>query len=300
MQVISKIDVIFLWIYSAIILVIGVVGAVSLGNFLFFAAALLVEAIYLLLSLRRPYRRSRVLRQPFPAPWKRFLAEYSLFYKSLDENGRKRFEQDVQIFLNDYSIEGTRRQVVPLVAAGVAALLHGRPTWEPPFQDGVVIFPGERFDRQFRPGKGYFAGMATRKGPLLLTETALEDSFKNPNDGYNVIYHEIAHYFDLAGASIPWRELFAEEWRKASEGRSFLRDYAGVNEAELFAVATEAFFENPWEMKKQSPELYEALKEFFNLDTIEILKPETRNSKFETNSNDQNTNDRNKNHSPRR
>ncbi len=277
MQVIYKIDVIFLWIYSVIIVVIGVVGAVSLRNILFFVGALFVEAIYLLVSLRRPYRRYCALKQLFPVTWKTFLAEHSLFYKSLDKIGRKRFEQDVQIFLSDFSIEGTQRQDVDLeakllVAAGAAALLHGRPTWEPPFQDGVVIFPGDRFDRHFRPGKGHFAGMATRKGPLLLTETSLEESFKNPRDGYNVIYHEMAHYFDLAGASIPWKEFFAREWRKASEGRSFLRDYAGVNEAELFAVATEAFFENPWEMKEQSPELYDALKDFFNLDTVKILE----------------------------
>jgi Mlc titration factor MtfA (ptsG expression regulator) len=276
MQIIYKIDVIFLWIYSAIIMVIGVVGAVSLGNIFFLAGALLIETIYLLLSLRRPYRRRRALKQPFPVPWKTFLTGHSLFYKSLDKIDKKRFEQDVQIFLNDFPIEGTRRQTVDLeakllVAAGAAALLHGRPTWEPPFHDGVVIFPGDRFDRHFQPGKGYFAGMATRKGPLLLTEISLEESFKNPYDGYNVIYHEMAHYFDLAGASIPWQELFSREWRKASEGRSFLRDYAGTNEAELFAVATEAFFENPWEMKAQSPELYGALKEFFNLDTVRIL-----------------------------
>ncbi|HLP44450.1 MAG TPA: zinc-dependent peptidase, partial [Candidatus Kapabacteria bacterium] len=104
------------------------------------------------------------------------------------------------------------------------------------------------------------------------TRASLEESSKNPSDGYNVIYHEMAHYFDQAGASIPWRELFAGEWRKASAGRSFLRDYAGINEAELFAVATEAFFEKPWEMKEQSPELYEALKTFFNIDTVKILK----------------------------
>jgi len=277
MQVIYKIDVVFLWVYSIIIVLIGVVGAVSLGNILFPAGALLIETIYLLVSLRRPYRRRRALKQPFPAPWKTFLARHSLFYKSLDKIGKKRFEQDVQIFLSDFSIEGTRRQAVDLeakllVAAGAAALLHGRSTWEPPFQDGVVIFPGDRFDRHYRPGKGHFAGMATRKGPLLLTETSLEESFRDPRDGYNVIYHEMAHYFDLVGASIPWREIFSREWRKASEGRSFLGDYAGTNEAELFAVATEAFFENPWEMKKQSPELYDALKEFFNLDTVKILK----------------------------
>lgn len=282
MQVINKIDVVFLWIYFAIILVIGIIGAISLRNILFFLAALSIETIYLFFSLRRPYRRYRALKQPFPKSWKTFLTTHSLFYKSLDELGRKQFEQDVQIFLSDFSIEGPKRQPVDhetklLVAACAAALLHGRPSWEPPFHDGVIIFPGDRFDRHFRPGKGYFGGMATRKGPMILTEASLEESFKNLRDGYNVIYHEMAHYFDLSGAMIPWQKLFTEEWRKASEGRSFLRDYAGTNEAELFAVAAEVFFENPWIMKEQSPELYDALKTFFNLDTVNILKSEIRN-----------------------
>ena len=277
MQVINKIDIVFLWVYSAIILIIGIIGAISLRTILFFLVALFVEAIYLYVSLRRPYRRYRSLEQPFPGSWKTFLTTHSLFYKSLDEMGRKHFERDIQIFLSDFSIEGPRHQPVDqetklLVAAGAAALLYGRPSWEPPFQDGVVIFPGDRFDRHFQPGKGYFGGMATRKGPMILTEASLKESFKNLQDGYNVIYHEMAHYFDLSGATIQWKKLFTEEWRKASEGRSFLRDYAGTNEAELFAVATETFFENPWVMKEQSPELYEALKTFFNLDTAKILK----------------------------
>lgn len=277
MQVINKIDVVFLWIYSVIIVGIGLAGTISLRHILFLAGALFVEAMYLFLSLRGPYRRYRAVKQPFPDAWKTFLLNHSLFYKCLDVNGRKHFERDVQIFLSDFSISGTRSQAVDmetklLVAAGAAALLYGRPSWEPPFQDGVVIFPGERFDRHFRPGKGNFGGMATRKGPLLLTRASLEESSKNPSDGYNVIYHEMAHYFDQAGASIPWRELIAGEWRKAAAGRSFLRDYAGINEAELFAVATEVFFEKPWEMKEQSPELYEALKTFFNIDTVKILK----------------------------
>ncbi|MCU0286518.1 MAG: zinc-dependent peptidase [Acidobacteria bacterium] len=277
MQIINKIDVVFLWIYSIIIISIGVAGAVGLGNIRFLIISLCIMGGYLFLNLRRPYRRYRALKKTFPETWKMFLLKHSLFYKSLDETGKKHFERDVQIFLREISIVGTQGKAVTLetkllVAAGAATLLHGRPSWEPPFQDGVVIFPGDRFDRHFRPGKGHFGGMATHRGPMLLTEASLEESSQHLSDGYNVVYHEMAHYFDFGGASIPWKELITQEWQKAAEGRSFLRDYAGVNETEFFAVAAEAFFENPWVMAAQSPELYEALKTFFNLDTAKILK----------------------------
>ena len=38
-----------------------------------------------------------------------------------------------------------------------------------------------------------------------------------------------------------------------------------TNEAEFFAVATEAFFEKPEQMKKKAPALYEELAQFFHV-----------------------------------
>lgn len=291
MQVIYKIDLIFYWIYSTIILIIGIIGAIYLNNIIFLTFMLLVELIYLYFALKRPYKRSRAVKQKFPEEWKEFLSIHSVFYKNISKAAREMFERDVKIFLSDFSIDGIRRQEVNietklLVTSCVVALLHGRPFWEPPFKDGVVIYPGDRFNRHYQTGKGNFAGMASYNGPLILTEGGLEESFKHPHDGYNVIFHEMAHYFDFEDGSaegIPaarmvsqklyaWKNVFLKEWQKALIGHSFLRPYAGKNEAEFFAVATESFFEKPWEMLEENPALYSALKDFFNLDTVKILK----------------------------
>lgn len=279
MQVIYKVDIVFLWIYSSIILLIGIIGGVSTGNLLFPAIMLGVEAIYLFFTLRRPYRRRRALNKPFPGEWKTFLEDYSSFYKSIDGEAKERFERDILIFLSDFSIRGTRQGEVDmetrlLVAAGAAALIHGRPDWEPPIPDGVVVYPGERFNRHYQSGRGSYAGMATHRGPLILTEGSLEESFRDPHDGYNVIYHELAHYFDLESGGPAWKDFFTREWQDMFRegGDPFLRSYAGTNEAEFFAVATEAFFEIPREMKERKPKLYNALKEFYNLDTAEIMR----------------------------
>lgn len=281
MQVIYKIDVVFLWIYSSIILAIGIIGGVSMGSISFPAVMLGVELVYLFFALRRPYRRGRAVSKPFPEEWKVFLANYSLFYKNIDDEAKKRFERDIRIFLSDFSIEGTQRGEVDmetrlLVATGAAALIHGRPDWEPPIPDGVLVYPGRQFNRHYQSGRGFYAGMATHRGPLILTEGSLEASFQNPHDGHNVIYHELAHYFDMESGSSEWKDFFTREWEDMFRdgGEPFLRSYAGTNEAEFFAVATEAFFEKPLEMKEKKPKLYNALKEFYNLDTAEIIGEE--------------------------
>ena len=36
--------------------------------------------------------------------------------------------------------------------------------------------------------------------------------------------------------------------------------------AEFFAVATESFFEKPWQMKKHTPQLYDELQRFYGFD----------------------------------
>ncbi|UCH95269.1 MAG: zinc-dependent peptidase, partial [Candidatus Aminicenantes bacterium] len=206
--------------------------------------------------------------------------------------GKQRFERDIRIFLGDFSVESIRRKEVDiktklLVASGFAALLHGRPYWEPPIKDGVLVYPGERFSKDYQIGKGIRAGQASINSPLILTEESLKQSFRNPDDGYNVIYHELAHYFDLEDGraeGIPstrmkpdqllrWKTIIHDEWKKALEGRSFLGSYAGTNEAEAFAVAVEFFFENPHIMKANNPQLYDALKDFFNIDTLKIMNP---------------------------
>jgi Mlc titration factor MtfA (ptsG expression regulator) len=51
--------------------------------------------------------------------------------------------------------------------------------------------------------------------------------------------------------------------RGSSQARKVLRRYGATNEAEFFAVATEAFFEKPRQMRKQTPDLYAALEQFY-------------------------------------
>src|SRR3972149_6546253 len=49
--------------------------------------------------------------------------------------------------------------------------------------------------------------------------------------------------------------------KRGLRARGALRRYGATNEAEFFAVATEAFFEKPGQLRRRHPELYQVLAE---------------------------------------
>jgi len=291
MRIIHKIDIIFLLITSFVILFAGFLALYIFERIIIVPIILIAEFFYLNFALKKFYSRFKAVKEDFPEEWKDYIKERSSFYNNLDKKKKKQFEKDVKIFLSEVNIEGIKGEKIDfktklLIAAGIATVINGRPDWEIPLMDGIVVYPGSTFNNNYQVDKGNYAGQAPFHGPMILTRKSLEYSFGNLKDGFNVLYHELAHFFDwedgraeglpfsrlLSGNIFPWKEVIYDEWKKAKKGKSFLGSYAGKNEAELFAVATEYFFENPNKLKKKAPKLYKILKDFYNLDTVNILK----------------------------
>lgn len=290
MQVLEKNDLFFIPAIATIILATAVASVFVLPWQIVVPAFLVIEAMYIYSVLKKPLRRFGAVKKSFPAEWRESLFRHSVFYSSLDEEGQRRFDRDMKIFLEDFAIEGIRGETVELdikilIAMGVATMLHGRPGWEPPVSS-VLVYPGERFDDQYRIGRGNFVGQAPHRGPLIVTAESLKRSFADPLDGFNVLFHEMAHGFDwedgfadgvpaarmLTADLAGWKETVNREWKRAHDGKSILSDYAGTNEAEFLAVACELFFESPWDLEGDMPEFYAALKNFFNLDPVRLLR----------------------------
>lgn len=112
------------------------------------------------------------------------------------------------------------------------------------------------------------------------------------NDNINVAVHEMAHallynnFFTQYGIDPHFRMNY--EKFSTSTGpiladviatrRSYLRSYAFSNMHEFWAVSVEAFFENPEGLRKNMPDLYEALSHVLNQDPItktKLIKPES-------------------------
>jgi Mlc titration factor MtfA (ptsG expression regulator) len=290
MQIISKIDMVFIVFYALLIPLIGSLIFFISGQVIVLFVTLPLLAIYLWLASKKPLRRRRAADMPMALSWREFLFSHSAYYRGLDDEAKNKFERDIGIFLSDNNIAGIGGAEVAwqtrlLIGAGVASMLHGRPEWEPPLPDGVTVYPGLSFDRNYQVEKGNIAGQAPERGPLLIAEESLKQGFANPRAGHNVLIHELAHFFDreqrkisaryprLAGRwrSDSWADVLTREWREHLQHGSILPAYAALNEAEFFAVACEMFFENPRLLHAAHPELYEILRDFFRQDPRQIL-----------------------------
>jgi hypothetical protein len=244
-------------------------------------------------ALQRFRRRRALLAAPFPDAWREVLEQRVAFYRRLAPAGQARFRDDVAIFLAEQRIVGPQQSTVPedirvLIAAAAAMLGHGRPGWEWPTTRDIVVHV-TNFNEDYEPGDHHgIAGMVHAQGPMLLSRKQIRFGFKK-SDGTNVAVHELAHVVDLAdgfadgspsvwGALPGWDALVRSRIKQVRRGgkRAPLRAYAGTNEAELFAVAVEAFFETPDKLRARDPELFERLATLFNLDpaTGELRAPE--------------------------
>jgi len=127
-------------------------------------------------------------------------------------------------------------------------------------------------------------GEAIHGGPILLSWNAVAGSAVHPDDGLNVIFHELAHKLDMLtgesdgmpplgsrGQAAQWREVCGREFRhlrrRVQRGQgSYFDDYAAEHPAEFFAVVSEYFFEEPVTMCRRRPKLYRLFADFYRQD----------------------------------
>jgi len=252
-------------------------------------AIILLAAYNIYYSFTAKYRkRAKVLDQSFPGHFKAILSENVSYYNTLSAEEKKRFEQKIQLFLAEVRITGIKTEIDPkvelLVASSAVIPIFGFKEWEYDNLGEVLIFPGA-FDHNFNftDGKRNVLGMVG-SGALdeimILSKPALIQGFTNNKDKTNVGIHEFAHLIDSKDGAFdgipinlphkyiqPWLDLMYKEIEKIKSGDSNLRIYGATNEVEFFAVATEYFFEHPFDLEKDHPKLYDMLEIIFNQDT---------------------------------
>ncbi|MBK6813695.1 MAG: zinc-dependent peptidase [Sandaracinaceae bacterium] len=178
----------------------------------------------------------------------------------------------------------------PLVVTGVLAFAVRRPleayrAARGPLDPEVIALLKRHvphFNGLDAAGQEAFARRVTRL--VLFSERALRDGWNHDSDGYNVSVHEWAHVLDLEdgfadgipglapGSLAEEQQMLNHELVRVRGGRSVLRDYAGTNRAELFAVATEVFFERPELLRRSHSTLYDVLSAWLRVDPVELLR----------------------------
>lgn len=229
-------------------------------------------------------RRKLAAREPFPPAWRSILERRVPFYARLPGDSRERFEHKLKVFARTKEFSGARglevteemRVVVSATAARLVIHME-----EEHYQRllGVVLYPSH----YKHEGRDHIVfGEANDRGMVVLSWEAVLRGLSDPRDGLDTAIHEFAHALDvedgtfdgtpeLAGdAYAPWARVMTAAFGtlRASKRRArpVLREYGSQNPAEFFAVATEAFFEKPQQMKQKHPALYEQLADYYGCD----------------------------------
>ena len=242
-------------------------------------------------SLRKLARRRRA-RKPFPEAWLPHVERRVPFFREFEGPLRQRFLDDLKVFAweKDFigagglEIDDEIRAVVS--AAAVRLVLHLDLSYYDRLRE-IIVYP-EAFRR---PGEEeWILGEAHTWGTVVLAWKSVWLGLANEKDGHDTATHEFAHVLDRAGGAFdgtpelrahahyrPWAQVMSRNYlalrRGGRRARKVLRSYAATNEAEFFAVATEAFFEKPDQMRKHTPELYAELQRFYRWNPVDDREP---------------------------
>jgi Mlc titration factor MtfA (ptsG expression regulator) len=231
--------------------------------------------------------------------WQLTLARYPFIASRSDED-LKRLRRLCSLFLAEKEFHGAAGFVVSdQVALAVAAqaclpvLQLGLRAYDGfvgiVMHEGEVLAAREYIDEDgiVHQYEELLAGEAMEGGPLMLAWSELEhgaDPAAGLDSVYNVVIHEFAHVLDMADGladGIPlladpaarqsWLAVIEPEWQqfcqRVDAGLPTLIDpYGAESLEEFFAVAAEAFFVAPRELKQQQPGLYRLLSDFFQQD----------------------------------
>lgn len=242
----------------------------------------------------RAWRRSRIVRLPFPATWRSILRRRMPMLRHLPVDLQLQLKRHMQVFLAEKPFIGCNGLVVTdemrvLVAAQACLLILNRPSDYFPRLRQILLYPSAYWaDRKDGDGTGVLherrevrSGESWVQGQVILSWPDVLAGAANPSDGQNLVIHEFAHQLDqergqATGAPYlgqrqryaRWAAVMGYEFQRLQQQLSsgeptLLSPYAATAPAEFFAVASEVFFEQPGEMAVRHPDLYEQLSRYY-------------------------------------
>jgi MtfA peptidase len=262
----------------------------------------LIKLLHALLRRLAHATRVRLPSDPIPVTWPEAVARRVPLVGRLAPSDRDRLFRLMQLFLKEVPIEacgGLRlnEDIQVTIAAQASLLLLNMPYPRYNRARRILVYPRSFVPKTVRlhqtgelvlPER-LSAGQAWQSGVIVLGWDDVQQGALSPDDGHNVVLHEFAHMLDAedgrfdgvplldtGSAYRAWAALlsseFAEHVRKSELGEPTVLDpYGAENRAEYFAVATEAFFETPVQLRADQPRLYELLMDFFKLDPVSLL-----------------------------
>jgi Mlc titration factor MtfA (ptsG expression regulator) len=226
---------------------------------------------------------------PIPEAWRAIIERELPHYRRLSADQCAKLLGDVHVFIAEKTIVGIDGFVVDdrakvLVAVSAALLVLGRDIAMFDHVTRVVIHPdilvvgGAQAGGQYQAMRSMVGDEVVETwGEVEIAWTQIESAFATP-EGQNTALHELAHAFDHADGKLDalishehydrWRaKLHQLPLGRRIEGWTEITEViADVDGPELFASATELFFECPRKLHRIDGALFEAMCGIYGLD----------------------------------
>ncbi len=268
-----------------------------MGTVLSFAVATAVLVFGAVWFLRREARRERrhlaLCARPFPEDWSAVLREKVALYRKLPESLQPALHGHIQVFLAEKNFEGCGGLEVTepmrlIIAAQACILLLAREMDYYPRLYSILIYPSAFITNHavdlgtgMHEEEEVLSGESWDSGALILAWDDVRRESKEMRTPHNVVLHEFAHQLDQEDGTAdgtpfleeqddyaPWSDTLSREYEalRNSPHSHVLDEYGGLDPAEFFAVATEAFFTRPKRMQRRHNGLYAELQRYYGLD----------------------------------
>lgn len=208
------------------------------------------------------------------------LKKYVPYYNHLDKPGRKKFINRLHDLIHAMELKGEENQpinlkVCTICCAPAIQITFGLDKYLFSSFHTIVVYPKMFFSESI--GR-YVKGGVSRGDAIFFSYEDLMKGYADPADGLNLGLHEMAHAIhmesfddDFEMKYPAWEKIaFSELQKMRNQSDPVLRNYAGQNRHELFAVCVETFFEKSAEMKSKSPELYNATCDLLNQNPLKL------------------------------
>jgi hypothetical protein len=220
-----------------------------------------------------------------PPEWEEILRRDVPFYASLSADDRERFEAKLVRFVDGKNFLPAAEFEIELRMKVVIGGVASRLSMNLPLEEYRRLESVSVYQRAIETDDGHAIGVAFLANSVSLSWPDVLAGLADPSDARNVGYHEFAHVLDasdgISDGRPPlvltpelhrlWKQVMIEEWAKLAgdlrgNRASVMDPYGATSVVELFAVATEAFFERPRDLKERHPDLFMLLATYYQQD----------------------------------
>lgn len=243
------------------------------------------------------WRLRRALARPLPASAVAVLERQIPPYRNMGPELQAQLRRLVAQFLHQKKFIGCEGLVVDdemaiTIAGQACLLLLNRPSKVYPALHTILVYPTAFVARRdevgpggvVTPGRQSMLGESWDDGRVVLSWDDVQRGAADWTDGHNVVLHEFAHQLDSESGRAngapylghhakyrDWSEVLARDfhalrWQAMYRQHSVMDHYGATSPAEFFAVATETFFEKPWQMAEHHTELYGEFCKYYRVD----------------------------------